>query len=77
MIRLHLKCASIVWDPYLNKDIDAIEKVQKFPALKILQANGTTFSYRPLLDLLNAPILWPTGDQKPTCVLCLTFFTAL
>ena len=29
-IRPHLEYCSIVWDPYLAKDIEAIEKVQRF-----------------------------------------------
>jgi len=37
-VRPHLEYASSVWDPYLEKDIEAIERVQKF-GLKVCPKN--------------------------------------
>lgn len=36
LVRSKLECASIIWDAYLNKDIDKIEKVQRQGARFIL-----------------------------------------
>ena len=38
LIRPHLEYAGVVWDPYLVKDIFAVENVQKFCPTGLLQA---------------------------------------
>ena len=49
----HLEYASSVWDPYLKKNIDAIEHVQKF-ALKVCQKDWHS-DYDTLLNATNVP----------------------
>ena len=50
-IHPHLEYASIIWFPYLIKDISAIEKVQQF-ALRVCQKNWS-LSYEDLLNLTS------------------------
>ena len=48
-----MEYASSVWDPYLKKNIDVIEHVQKF-ALKVYQ-KGWHSNYDTLLNAANVP----------------------
>jgi len=43
---LHLEYASFVWDPYLKKDTEAIERVQKF-GLKVCPTTCSTLLTSP------------------------------
>jgi len=54
-IRPHLEYASVVWDPYLAKDIKLLEGVQKF-ATKVISKNWDT-EYSEILYMLDLPEL--------------------
>ena len=54
-MRPHLEYAAPVWDPHLQKDIDKLEKVQKF-ALRMCTKNWMA-SYDNLLTCCNIPSL--------------------
>ena len=60
-VRPHLEYASSVWDPYLKKDIEAIERVQKF-GLKVCLKNWHC-SYDNLLNIANIPTLASRRQQ--------------
>ena len=53
LVHPHLEHAAQVWNPYLEKDIQCIENVQKF-ALRIC-AKDYTASYVHLLDVFLLP----------------------
>ena len=55
--RPHLEYAAPVWDPHLQKDIDKLEKVQKF-ALRMCTKNWIA-GYDDLLTCCNMPSLKP------------------
>ena len=55
LIRPHLEYAGVVWDPYLVKDIVAVENVQKF-ALRVCSKQWNS-SYDALLNALTVPTL--------------------
>ena len=53
-VRPHLEYAAPVWDPHLQKDIDKLEKVQKF-ALRMCTKNWMA-GYDNLLTCCNIPL---------------------
>ena len=53
----HLEYASAVWNPYLYKDIDLLDKTQTF-ALRVCLKNWS-LSYDILHSQLNLPSCWP------------------
>ena len=55
LIRPHLEYGAKAWHPYLSKDIQAIQNVQKF-ALRICSRNWN-LSYWELLDMFQLPSL--------------------
>ena len=55
LVRPHLDYAAQVWDPYLQKDVQRLENIQKF-ALKLVSHNWST-SYQDLLSLCDLPTL--------------------
>ena len=55
LIRPHLEYGAQVWHPYLSKDIQAIENVQRF-ALRICSKKWN-LSYWELLDMFQLPYL--------------------
>ena len=55
LIRPHLEYGAQVWHPYLSKDIQAIENVQKF-SLRICSKKWN-LSYWELLDMFQLPSL--------------------
>ena len=55
LIRPHLEYASTVWDPFLQKDIQLLEKVQKYAA-KVCTKQWN-WSYEELLHTLLLPTL--------------------
>ena len=57
----HLEYCSCVWDPYLIKDIEALESAQKF-ALKICSKSWTV-SYRDLLGASKIQTLQSRREQ--------------
>ena len=61
LIHPHLEYASQVWDPHLLKDVNNLEKTQKF-ALRVCQKNWST-SYQDLLTSPNIPTL---SDSRKT-----------
>ena len=61
----HLEYASSVWDPYLKKDIEAIEHVQKF-GLKVCLKDWHS-SYDNLLNIANIPLLASRRQQLKLC----------
>ena len=66
-VQPHLEYASSVWDPYLVKDIEAIECVQKF-GLKVCVKNWHC-SYDNLLNVTNIPLLASRRQQLKLCQL--------
>ena len=54
-VRPHLEYAAPIWDPHLQKDIDKLEKVQKF-ALRMCTKNWMA-GYDDLLTCCNIPSL--------------------
>ena len=67
-VRPHMEYASSVWDPYLKKNIDAIEHVQKF-ALKVCQKDWHS-DYDTLLNSANVP---PLAARRKALKLCQLF----
>ena len=55
LIRPHLECCSVVWDPYLNKDINLLEKTQKL-GLRLCLKDWLS-EYNDLLNRANLPSL--------------------
>lgn len=66
-IRPHLEYANQVWDPYLLKDIEALESVQKF-ALRACCKRWNS-SYDELLDQFNLPSLQSRRKYFKLCLL--------
>ena len=64
-IRPHLEYACIAWDPYLKKDITALEDVQKF-ALKMCTKSWDQ-DYQTLLTITNLPSLESRRHQAKLC----------
>ena len=67
-VRPHLEYASSVWDPYLKKNIEAIEHVQKF-ALKVCLKDWHS-DYDTLLISANVPLL---ATRRKALKLCQLF----
>ena len=55
LVRPHLEYGAQVWHPYLSKDVNALEKVQKF-GLRICSRQWTK-CYQELLELFHLPSL--------------------
>ena len=71
LVRPHLEYAAQVWSPYMVKDIELLEKVQRF-ALRICSRNYN-LSYEELLDLYKTPSL---QDRRSFLSLC-TFYNII
>ena len=67
-VRPHLEYASSVWDPYLKKNIEAIEHVQKF-ALKVCQKDW----HSDYVTLLNTTNVLPLAARRKALKLCQLF----
>ena len=64
-IRPHLEYASAVWDPYLCKDIDLLDKTQTF-ALRVCLKNWSLSS-----DILHSQLNLPSlADRRRISKLC-------
>ena len=70
LVRPHLEFATQVWNPYLVKDINNLERVQKF-ALRICSKNYHE-TYQNLLNLFQVPTL-----QNRRLFLCLCTFYSI
>ena len=66
-IRPHLEYACQVWDPYLQKDVDKLELVQKF-ALRVCSKQWDA-SYSMLCNSLNLPTLAARRKQMKLSVM--------
>ena len=64
-IRPHLEYAPQVWDPYFAKDIEILEKCQKFALRVCTKSWSSTY-----LDLLNSTRLPTLADRRKTAKLC-------
>ena len=64
-IRPHFEYAAAVWDPYLIKDINLLEKTQRF-ALKVCAKNWS-LSHDDLLSHLQLPLLSERRSQAKLC----------
>ena len=64
-IRPHLEYAAAAWDPYLKKDIDLLEDVQKF-ALKVCNKSWN-LSYEELLSKSHLASLQTRRQQFKLC----------
>ena len=60
LVRPILEYAAPVWDPHLQQDIDALEKVQRRAARFVLTRHHNTSSVSEMLTILN----WPTLAQR-------------
>ena len=67
-IRPHFEYAAAVWDPYLIKDINLLEKTQRF-ALKVCAKNWS-LSHDELLSHLQLP---PLSERRSQAKLCHLF----
>ena len=65
-IRPHLEYACQVWDPYLKKDIDSLESVQKF-AMRVCSKQWDA-DYPTLLSSLNLPTLAARRKRMKLCI---------
>ena len=64
-IRPHLEYASVVWDPYLAKDIQSLERTQKF-ALRMCFRDWS-FPYQELLARAETPSLAERRERAKLC----------
>ena len=64
-IRPHLEYCSIVWDPYLTKDVETLEKVQRF-GLRVCLKNWT-MSHDQLLQQANVSSLSVRRAHSKLC----------
>ena len=64
-IRPHLEYAAAAWDPFLKKDIELIEDVQKL-ALKVCLKSWNT-KYNELLEQSNLPSIRARRQQAKLC----------
>ena len=71
LVRPHLEYAAQVWSPYMVKDIELLEKVQRF-ALRMCSRNYN-LSYEELLDLFKIPSL---HNRRSFLSLC-TFYNII
>ena len=55
LVRPHLEYAAPLWDPYLQKDVDALEGVQKF-AMKLITRKWDQ-GYTQLMQMVDLPSL--------------------
>ena len=67
-VRPHLEYASSVWDPYLKKNIDAIEHVQKFTLKVCLKDWHSDYD-----TLLNSANVLPLATRRKALKLCQLF----
>ena len=67
LVRPHLEYAVPVWDPHLNKNINSIERVQRF-ALKVCTKSWGS-SYDDLLSSTGLPTLSERCKKLKLCVL--------
>ena len=67
LVRPHLEYVVPVWDPYLSKNINALEQVQRF-ALRVCTKSWNS-SYDNLLCLTGLPRLSERRKQLKLCVL--------
>ena len=67
-VRPHLEYAIPVWDPYLSKDIEAIESVQRF-ASKVCTKQWHDTSYQDRLKALNIGTLQSRRQHQKLCYL--------
>lgn len=67
-IRPHLEYCSVVWNPYLVCDIEALEKVQRF-ALRVCLKNWSA-SHEQLYNQSNVP---PLSARRTNASLCYLF----
>ena len=65
LVRPHTEYASQVWNPYLQRDIQQLERVQKF-ALRMCSKQWD-LGYGELLNLFNIPSL---DDRRKYLNLC-------
>ena len=60
LVRPILEYAAPVWDPHLQQDINALEKVQRRAARFVLTRHHNTSSVSEMLNILN----WPSLAQR-------------
>ena len=66
-IHPHLEYCTAVWDPYLTKDIELLEKIQKF-GLKVCMKDWSS-GYDELLSKTNVPSLAKRHSQARLCTI--------
>ena len=70
LIRSRLECCAAVWDPYLNKDINILEGIQRRAARFVIQDQSRFTSVSSLLKDLN----WaPPEDRRRDIRLAMLF----
>ena len=58
LVRPHLDYASIIWNPYLLKDIKALEAVQRRATKTKMVPDLSRLTYEERLQVLNLPSLY-------------------
>ena len=65
-----MEYATPIWDPYLHKDIDALEKVQRKATLWV----KSQYSYNVSITSLQTELKWvPLVDRRCITKLCLLY----
>ncbi len=65
MVRPHLEYASPVWNPYMRKEVKAVEDVEKF-SMRVITRRWDT-GYQDLLCMVNIPSLESRRLHSSTC----------
>jgi len=68
-VRPHLKYACEIWDPYLAKDCQMIERVQEYASMVCLKQWSRDTRYQDMLEFLNMPSLAASRRQRKLCTL--------
>ena len=69
IVQPHLEYACEIWDPYLAKDCQMIESIQKFASRVCLKQWSRNTRYQDMLEFLNMPSLATRRRQRKLCTL--------
>ena len=78
IVQPHLEYACEIWEPYLAKDCQMVESVQKFASRVCLKQWSRNTRYQDMFEFLNIPSLAATrGHYKRTLQLQVAYFWML
>ena len=64
IVRPHLECCIQAWRPYLKKDIDTLERIQRRATKIILELRDLSYEERlKKCGLTTLETMWLRGDQ--------------